>query len=168
MRTFFRRKIIDPILALLRQGISPEKIALAMAVGIVIGIFPVIGATTLLCTAAAVIFRMNLPAIQLVNYLVYPLQIVLLIPFFQFGAWLFGVQPLPLSASELISMFENDFGGTIQRLWDTTMRAIVAWGLICLPTAAGLFFLLRPLLQMLQSRKAKRSSVDHRPASGAP
>lgn len=152
-RGFFQRKIIDPIVKLLRQGISPEKIALGMAVGVVIGIFPVIGATTLLCTAAALILRLNLPAIQLVNYLVYPLQIALLIPFFEFGAWLFGVDPLPLSASQLISMFKTDLWDTIRQLWDTTLRAIVAWSLICLPTVAGLYILLRPLLKKVNSRK---------------
>ena len=149
-RGFFQIKIIDPIVKLLRQGISPEKIALGMAVGVVIGIFPVIGSTTLLCTIAALILRLNLPAVQLVNYLVYPLQIALLIPFFQFGAWLFGVDSLPLSASQLISMFQTDLWDTIRQLWDTTLRAIVAWGLICLPTVAALYYLLRPLLKKVK------------------
>lgn len=151
---FFRRKIIDPIVKLLRQGISPEKIALGMAVGVVIGIFPVIGSTTLLCTLAAFLLRLNLPAIQLVNYLVYPLQIALLIPFFQVGAWLFGVDPLPLSASQLISMFKADLWDTIRQLWDTTLGAIVAWSLICLPTVAGLYYLLWPLIRIIKSKKA--------------
>jgi uncharacterized protein (DUF2062 family) len=162
---FFRNKIIEPILRLLRQGISPEKIALGMAVGLVIGIFPVIGATTLLCTAAALILRLNLPAIQVLNYLAYPLQILLLIPFFQFGAWLFGVEPLPLSGSQLIAMFEADFWGTIAELWDITLRAIAAWSLICLPLVAGLYLLLRPLLQWIKSKMAGRPSANPQPAS---
>jgi uncharacterized protein (DUF2062 family) len=157
-RSFFQRKIIDPIVKLLRQGISPEKIALGMAVGVVIGIFPVIGSTTLLCTIAALLLRLNLPAIQLVNYLVYPLQIALLIPFFQFGAWLFGVDPLPLSAAQLMSMFKTDLWDTIRQLWDTTLRAIAAWSLICLPTVAGLYYLLKPLLKKIKSRKANLPS----------
>jgi hypothetical protein len=103
---------------------------------------------------------LNLPAIQLVNYLVYPLQIALLIPFFQFGAWLFGVDPLPLSASQLISMFKTDLWDTIGQLWDTTLRAIVAWSLICLPTVAGLYYLLRPLLKKIKSKKANLPSGD--------
>lgn len=147
---FLKRKIVDPVTALLRQGISPEKIAMGLAVGTVIGIFPVIGSTTLLCTIAAVILRLNLPAVQIVNYLVYPLQIALLIPFFHFGAWLFGVEALPLSGRQLIAMFENDFGGTIVQLWDTTLRAIAAWCLICLPAVAGLYFALRPFLKRIK------------------
>ena len=161
----FQRKIVAPIVKLLRQGISPEKIALGMATGVVIGIFPVIGATTLLCTVVAVLLRLNLPAIQLVNYLVYPLQLALLIPFFQFGAWLFGVDPLPLSASELVSMFKADLVGTIGQLWDTTLRAIVAWCMICLPTVAGLYMIFKPLFRALRPREALRPSENHRPVS---
>jgi len=161
-RGFFQRKIIDPVVKLLRQGISPEKIALGMAVGVVIGIFPVIGSTTLLCTIAALVLRLNLPAVQLVNYLAYPLQIALLIPFFQFGAWLFGVDPLPLSASQLISMFKTNLWDTIGQLWETTLRAIVAWSLICLPTVAGLYCLLRPLLKKIRSKQGNLPFGDRK------
>lgn len=111
MKAFLHRKVVDPILKLLKQGISPDKIALCMSVGVVISIFPVIGATTLMCAIAAIILHLNLPAMQIVNYMVYPLQIALLIPFFHFGAILFGVEPLPLSAEDLIAMFRADFWG---------------------------------------------------------
>jgi uncharacterized protein (DUF2062 family) len=137
----FQRIVIDPIVKLLRQGISPEKIALAVAIGVVIGI------TTLLSALAAIVFRLNLPAMQILNYLVYPLQIALLIPFFQLGALLFGAEPLPLSASQLILMFKTDFWHTIDQLWSTTLRAIMAWSLIYLPTVGGLYFLMIPLLR---------------------
>jgi len=157
MKGFFRRKVIDPIFKLLKQGISPEKIALCMAIGIVLSIFPVIGATTLLCAIAAIVLRLNLPAMQIVNYLVYPLQIALLIPFFQFGAWLFGMEPLPLSAQDLIAMFKADFWGAINQLWGTTLRAIVAWGLICLPTAAGLYYILRPIIRKMVPGHGKKN-----------
>lgn len=147
MRRIVQQKVIEPIMRLLRQGVTPERLALCMAVGIVLGVFPVIGSTTLLCTLAALLLRLNLPAMQLVNYLVYPLQIVLLIPFFHFGARLFGIEPIPLSGTELIAMFQNDLGETIRRLWDTTLRAIAAWGLISLPAAGCLYVILRPLLR---------------------
>ncbi|MFZ0135053.1 MAG: DUF2062 domain-containing protein [Desulfobacterales bacterium] len=153
LHLLLQKKLIDPVVGLLRQGITAEKIALGMAVGIVIGIFPVIGSTTLLCTLAAIALRLNLPAVQVVNYLVYPLQIAFLIPFFQFGAWLFNIEPLPLSASQLIAMFQADFWGAIRQLWGTTMRAIVAWGLICLPAVTGLYYGLRPLLKRLDRKK---------------
>jgi uncharacterized protein (DUF2062 family) len=85
LRSFWERKIVRPIIGLLKQGITPHKIALGLALGIVLGIFPVIGMTTLLCTVAAFLFRVNLPAIQVANYLVAPLQLALLLPFYRAG-----------------------------------------------------------------------------------
>lgn len=150
LKGFIRRKIIDRIMALLKQGISPEKIALGMAIGAVIGICPLIGATTAMCTGVALALRLNLPAIQMVNYLVYPLQIALLIPFFQFGAWLCGAETLSLSARDLIIMFQNDFWGSLNTLWGTILHAIAAWGLICLPAVAGLYCVLHPLIRRIR------------------
>ena len=68
---FFHRRVVAPIVALLTQGITPGKIALSLAFGITLGVFPVLGTTTLLCVAAALMFGLNLPAIQLVNWLIY-------------------------------------------------------------------------------------------------
>jgi len=153
-RGFLKRRIVDPIVRLLRQGISPEKVSLGLACGIMIGVFPVVGVTTVLCTIVAIIFRLNLPAIQLVNYLVYPLQFALLIPFFHFGDWLFGVEPLPFSAQELVALFKADFWGAVRQLWDTTLRAIAAWSLVCLPAVAALYFAFTPLLRRLKFSRA--------------
>ncbi len=80
---WLRRKIVNPILDLLRQGITPEKIALSIALGLTLGVAPVLGSTSILCLLAAFVLGLNLPAIQLVNYLVYPLQLALLAPFFE-------------------------------------------------------------------------------------
>ena len=68
MRQKIFRRVVDPLLSLLRQGLSPERLALSVAVGIALGVLPVLGTTTLLCTLAAILFRLNVPAMQLVNY----------------------------------------------------------------------------------------------------
>ncbi|MFP5305375.1 MAG: DUF2062 domain-containing protein, partial [Gammaproteobacteria bacterium] len=72
---FWQRRVVAPIVAQLRQGITPEKIALTLALGAVLGIFPILGSTTLLCAVAGVWLRLNQPVIQIVNYFMYPLQI---------------------------------------------------------------------------------------------
>lgn len=129
-KSFLEKRMIRPIVGLLKQGITPEKIALSLALGIVLGIFPVIGVTTLLCIAAAFLFKLNLPAIQLVNYLVYPLQLVLLLPFYRAGEWLFRAEHLPLSVKEILAMMDEDLWETILFLWETTANAMVVWVLL--------------------------------------
>jgi len=50
---FFRRRIARPIVELLRQGVTPEKMALSLALGVALGVFPVLGTTTALCALVA-------------------------------------------------------------------------------------------------------------------
>ncbi|MBN2299057.1 MAG: DUF2062 domain-containing protein, partial [Deltaproteobacteria bacterium] len=104
-----QKKILVPVTKLLKQGISPEKIALSIAWGVMLGIFPVLGTTTILCTVAAVLLRLNLPVIQLANWLVYPLQIVLIVPFFVAGTAMFGNSPFMQDAAQLIVLFRDDW-----------------------------------------------------------
>src|SRR5947209_172719 len=80
------RRIALPIFALLRMGASPEKLAWSIAAGLLIGINPLLGSTTLLCLAIAFIFRLNVAASQLGNHVVYPLQLLLLLPFIRLGS----------------------------------------------------------------------------------
>jgi uncharacterized protein (DUF2062 family) len=46
---FWRRRVLDPVVFLLAQGLAPDALALSLAVGLVLGLFPIIGATTALC-----------------------------------------------------------------------------------------------------------------------
>lgn len=134
------RRIID----LLRQGVTPEKLALSLALGVVLGLFPVLGTTTALCAMAALILRLNLPAIQLVNYVVYPAQLALLIPFFRIGEWLFHSPRLPLSITQVVGMFSANYWHTMRLLSVSMCHAIVAWCLLApfaVPLMYGIFLL---------------------------
>ena len=94
--SFWQRRVVAPIVVQLRQGITPEKIALTIALGgLVLSLFPILGSTTLLCGLAAVVLRLNQPIIQTVNLLAYPLQLALLIPFYRAGERLFGRRSRP-------------------------------------------------------------------------
>ena len=65
--------------------LPPEEIALIVTIGLVLGVFPIAWGPTALCTAAAALLRLNLPAIHLVNQMTTPLQIALLVPFGRAG-----------------------------------------------------------------------------------
>src|SRR5579863_2469488 len=127
---FLQRRIVAPIVALLTQGITPEKIALSLAFGIGLGIFPVLGSTTFLCAGAALIFGLNLPAIQLVNWLIYPVQLLLLVPFIRTGEKLFRVTPLQLSLTQILATVRTDMPHAISTLWLAELHAMSAWLLI--------------------------------------
>lgn len=74
----------------LSQGISPERLALTLALGFAIGCLPMVGIPTALCLVIALGLRLNLPAIQAANYAAMPLQVALIFPFVRLGAWMFA------------------------------------------------------------------------------
>jgi uncharacterized protein (DUF2062 family) len=133
---FFKRIFLIPILEMLRQGITPEKIALSIALGIILGVTPMLGSTTLLCFLAAALLRLNLPAIQLINFIVYPFQIALLIPFARMGQWLFRAKSTTPTLAQIVSLTRQNVWTAIGALWTVTMHAVVAWlilGSLALP-----------------------------------
>lgn len=120
-------KLWDAIKRLLGAGTTPEKLALTCALGVVVGTLPVWGITTWLCFLLAAIFRINVIILQLINYLLYPVQLILIIPFIQLGAFVFGVEPLPYSLSEITTMFGNDFWGTIGDIGYAVLLGVCVW-----------------------------------------
>jgi len=53
-RTSWQRHVIDPIAVQLTQGITPEKIALTLAVGSAFALFPILGLSLIHISAEAV------------------------------------------------------------------------------------------------------------------
>lgn len=159
---FWKKRIADPILGLLKQGITPEKIALSIAFGMALGVFPVLGSTTLLCTLAAMAFKLNLPAIQVVNYLVYPLQFVLLIPFYRAGELVFNAPRLSVSVTQIAALIKEDPWGATQFLWETTWHAMVVWGLLAPIGIAILYYTLVPVIRKLPFERANKATTKNK------
>ena len=150
MKRLKDNRVTRHILDLLKQGITPQKIALAVALGVLLGIAPVLGTTIVSCTVAALALGLNLPLIQLVNNLVYPLQLLLLIPFVQAGQRLFGEPPLPLSVSQIVARFQQDFWGSVATFWSYTWHGATAWLLFSAVAGPLMYFLvLLPLKRVL-------------------
>ncbi len=148
-----KTKILNLAKSMLKEGTSLRKIALCLALGTVLGVFPVLGATTLLCTVAALALRLNLPAIQVVNYMVYPLQLALLVPFYSAGTWLFTQQGRPLFNSNLIGLLQNDFWGSMASLWDLTLYAILTWLVISPLMILLLYSVSKPVIRTLSAQR---------------
>jgi uncharacterized protein (DUF2062 family) len=147
VRAWLRRRLIEPLLALLKQGITPEKLALSVAFGIGIGLVPILGVSTALCAAVALLFKLNMPAIQLINYALSPLQLLLIIPFVRLGEKLTGAAPFPITISGGLELLSQGVLRAIEVLWDAIVHAALAWILIA-PIA--IFLLYRLLLPVFR------------------
>jgi uncharacterized protein (DUF2062 family) len=147
LRSALHRKLIQPFIELLKQGVTPEKIALTVALGITLGVTPVIGSTTMLCTLAALTLRLNLPAILVVNGAVYPLQLTLLVPFLRAGAWIFRVEGPKFSISEIFHLIRTDVWHAITTLWIATMHALVIWLMAGFVVSGFVYLILSAMLR---------------------
>jgi len=118
----------------LRQGITPRRLALTLALGFAIGCLPVVGVTTAVCLVLALALRLNLPAIQAANWAAMPFQVVLLVPFVRLGGWLFtsGQRPV-LSAGALMHLSPLNM---VSMLGGMAGEALGAWLLIAVPAVA--------------------------------
>ena len=160
---FFHRRVLGPILDLLGQGVTPDKIALSIAFGIVLGVFPALGWTSLLCLVTAAWLRLNLPAMQLVNFLVYPLQLLLLVPFLRAGEVLFRAKGMYLSLPQIVVLIQAGVWHAIKVLWVATVHGIVVWAMLAGPTVFVIYKLLAPLLRKAQQTvkfKTARDAVE--------
>jgi uncharacterized protein (DUF2062 family) len=144
--SFVRRRVVAPILGLLRQGVTPEKIALSLAFGLGLGIIPILGVSTILCTVAALVWRLNLPAIQLVNYLASPIQLLLILPFVRVGEHMLGSPPQPITLEAGFALLSSGILHAIVVLRDAIVHAALAWIVVGPPLIYGLYLIFKPLL----------------------
>jgi uncharacterized protein (DUF2062 family) len=136
----------------LRQGISPRRLALTLALGFAIGCIPVVGIPTLVCAGLALALRLNLPAIQAANYAVMPLQLLLIVPFVRLGGWLIASSHnQSLQAGALLHASPQAMA--TQMGW-LAGQALLAWVLIAIPAVLLLTFMLTKVLRRIPALAA--------------
>jgi uncharacterized protein (DUF2062 family) len=134
------------------MGASPEKLAWSIATGLLIGINPILGSTTVLCLAIAFVFRLNVAASQIGNHIVYPLEILLVIPFIRLASRIFHTEPMPLSANELLRATREHPLDLTRRLWLWEWHAFLLWTILAAIAIPLLALILTPLLRRLLVR----------------
>ncbi len=111
-----------------------------------------LGSTTVLCLALAFVFRLNIVASQITNHLVYPLQIILVIPLIRLGSRLFHTAELPLSAKELMHAARTSPLQLVRDLWLWESHALVVWTMLSVVLIPVLALILTPILRRLLVR----------------
>jgi uncharacterized protein (DUF2062 family) len=149
MREFLHRRLVAPLLALLRQGVTPRELALSLALGIVIGLVPILGVSTALCALAALVLRLNMPAIQLVNYLLMPLQLLLIIPQLRFGEWLAQSPRFPITLEAGLALLSHGAITAVRVLSTAIAHAALGWIVLAPPAAFILLRTLEPVIRHL-------------------
>ncbi len=140
-------KISNTIVSELKSGWSIQSIASSIVVGVAIGIFPVLGSTTALVFVAAKYLKLNQVVCQAVNYLVYPLQIMLWLPMMFLGASLLGIELQFNSIEEFKELLtQNTMVFFTEIIW-YQLAGVFVWALLVLPFGAGLYCLIISILK---------------------
>ncbi len=116
------------------------KTACTVALGFAVGMFPLLGVTTIACLLLARLLRMRQAPIQLGNYAALPLQIVLLIPFLRLGERITGAERFVFDPPALLKGFPNIPESTARAVVMAQWHMIVGWAVVA-PVAFGLVLL---------------------------
>ena len=136
---WFKRKVKDPLVAELKQGITAKDLALACAVSLAIAVNPFIGTTTILCLLAGKIFRLNHVVMQIINYFSYPLQIALIIPWIRLGEKITGAEAQVIEISQMQADFSRSFVDFVTKFFQMGAHALLGW-LIVIPWATWIVY----------------------------
>jgi len=139
----------------LSQGISPRRLALTLALGFAVGCIPVVGIPTVLCAALALTLRLNLPAIQMANYVAMPLQLALIVPFVRLGRWL--VPPHGGPAFDPRALLHLPVLNLATWMGGLAGKALLAWLLVAIPAVALMTFALTHMLRRIPALGAAQT-----------
>lgn len=157
-RTFWQRRVRDPIVALFTQGITPDKVALTLGVGSVCSLFPFLGFTSLLNLAVGLWLRLNQPLLQTLNQVLGPVQLVMILAYVRLGEWMWRAQEGRFTIREMLSVFrEASIGGFLQRFGWAGIHAFTAWAVTSPLLLAAVYYISRPALRRLASKPAAQT-----------
>lgn len=125
-------KIKSIIATELKSGSTPEKISQSLSVGILIGGFPLLGFTTGLGLLFGVTFKLNHIVVQATNYLMYPVQLLLIPVYIKLIGHFTNVGNVPIRPDLILKMFNEDWRVFLKTFGALGLYAVLLWGIVSL------------------------------------
>jgi len=145
---FFKKKIHflkESIKSLLTQGLTPRKIAMAFAVGFIIGTFPVLGTHTIMGVGMAFLFNMNHLSVYLGLIVSFPFFLLLLLPSLRVGEFILNAMPMDWdrfsSGLKLMANSWDDFLSVFAAYGISIMHTIVGWAIISIVIGLIIYYM---------------------------
>lgn len=146
-RNLWQRRISDPIVAQLTQGLTPHKIALTIAIGSGIAMFPLLGTTTLICLLVGIWLKLNQPIIQAVNYACTPIHLSFIFYSFKWGERLFGTAHTRLEFRAMKLLLVEHPLQFVQTYSMTAVHAIVVWAMLLPFWVVSVYYISLPIMR---------------------
>ena len=137
--TFY--KVKDKTAALLKQGLTTKELSQSIIVSGLISTIPILGVSTFMITTVSLKQKLNLPVMISLSYLLWPVQILLIIPFIRVGEFIFSVPRNHHTVEEIISSFQSSFFKTLSQLSFELLCGLGGWFLTAVPIAVGIYWM---------------------------
>ena len=139
--------------SLFQQGLTPKQVCLSCIVSILLSVIPILGVTTFLITVVSLKSKLNLPIMIALSYLIWPIQILLILPFISAGEYIFSITPSHHTVDEIINSFQNGFFSTLGKLSFELFYGFSAWVLIAIPLSVIAYGICLLVLKLMVSVK---------------
>ena len=141
------------IIALFKQGLTPIELTQSIIVSGLISTIPILGVSTFLLTALSLKRKLNLPIMIAQSYIMWPIQVIMIIPFINIGEFIFSVPKTNHSAQEIIASFQNSFFATLSHLSFELLCGFGGWLLTAVPFSVGVYLVSIFILKLILKAK---------------
>ncbi|HSD07561.1 DUF2062 domain-containing protein [Flavobacterium sp.] len=135
--------------ALFKQGLSPIQLSESIIVSGLFSIIPILGVSTFILTTLSIKRKLNLPIMIAISYVMWPIQVLLIIPFIRIGEFIFSVPSTPHTVEEIISSFQNSFFQTLSHLSFELLCGLGGWFFTAIPVSFGIYLVVLIFLKKL-------------------
>ena len=139
--------------SLFQQGLTTTAILYVNSLFILLSVIPILGVTTFLITVVSLKSKLNLPIMIALSYLIWPIQILLILPFISAGEYIFSITPSHHTVDEIINSFQNGFFSTLGKLSFELFYGFSAWVLIAIPLSVIAYGICLLVLKLMVSVK---------------
>ncbi|KAL1222181.1 hypothetical protein V5N11_011059 [Cardamine amara subsp. amara] len=148
LKSWFDKKISEPVIKILRRGAEPKQLAFSAALGITMGVFPICGVTVLLCglAIASLGSLCHAPTVMLANFIATPIELSLVVAFLRLGEKITGGPHFPLTSDALKKVLT---GQASRDVFLSIGNALLGW-LVATPfVIVGLYIIFLPCFKIL-------------------
>jgi uncharacterized protein (DUF2062 family) len=141
---FLRRRLIGPVMDQLTLGVTPDRLAITLAVATATALFPLLGATTALTLGVGLAFRLNQVVLHTVNQLLGPVQLLLILIYVRAGEWLWRAPADHFAVADIVRTFQaSGWSAFLGRFGWAGVHAVTAWAASAPFLALAIYLLVR-------------------------
>lgn len=136
-----RNTLKDKTIALFKQGLSPIQLIQSIIVSGAFSIIPILGVSTFILTTLSIKRKLNLPIMIAISYLMWPVQIALIIPFIKAGEFIFSIPSSHHTGEEIIHSFQTNFFRTLSHLSFELLCGLGGWFFTVAPISIVIYLM---------------------------